>query len=82
MQERLGRTIKGQLEQGVLYTHLFIDRCKAQMRAAFSAITRYAHTLQLGPAHTLTISARTHTPSAGLLQAHADLADRVDLFVQ
>ncbi|ELR21615.1 uncharacterized protein ACA1_229160 [Acanthamoeba castellanii str. Neff] len=40
VQERLGRTIKGQLEQGVLYTHLFIDRCKAQMRAAFSAITR------------------------------------------
>lgn len=52
MQERLGRTIKGQLEQGVLYTHLFIDRCKAQMRAAFSAITRYAHTLQPGPART------------------------------
>jgi hypothetical protein len=41
VQERLGRTIKGQLEQGTLYTHLFIERCKAQMRAAFSAITRY-----------------------------------------
>jgi len=40
IQERLGKTIKGHLEQGSLYTHLFIDRCKAQMRAAFSAVTR------------------------------------------
>ncbi len=38
--ERLGHIVDGQLEQGMLYTQLYIDRCKAQVRGVFSAITR------------------------------------------
>ena len=40
IERKVGKTIHGQLERGVLYTDLFVQRHNAQVRGALSALTR------------------------------------------
>jgi len=51
IERKIGKTIHGQLEKGVLYTDLFVQRHNAQVRGALSALTRPTLTSEIIAKH-------------------------------